>query len=195
MRKINDWENVQEAGEFESIKPGIYPIKILRVEDVTDKEYLLVEFDIVQGEFKGYFTKLAEQFPEQPYRGVAYRSYKATATKFFKAFITAVEKSNKGYHWNWDEKLLIGKFAVAVFGEEEYLNDKNELKVSTKCREIRSVEAYKNNDIKIPAIKRLASGQAPVKPADLPFAPAPAKNDVNPFADLVSDISNDDLPF
>ena len=31
------------------------------------------------------------------------------ALPFFKAFITAVEKTNAGYQWDWDEKKLIGK--------------------------------------------------------------------------------------
>ena len=36
---------------------------------------------------------------------------------FSEAFITAIEKTNPGYKWDWDEKKLIGKNVIAVFGE------------------------------------------------------------------------------
>lgn len=184
MRVINDWDNVQENSSFENIRVGAYAIRILRVEDVADKEYLKIEFDIAEGEYKGYFKKLAEQFPEQAWRGVCYRSYKSTATSFFKAFITAIEKSNPQYRWNWNEQTLIGKFGVGVFGEEEYLKD-NEIKVSVKCVEIRSLQALREGKIKIPAIKKYNGGQAPVKNEDLPFPDAAPQFDIN----------DEDLPF
>jgi hypothetical protein len=83
------------------------------------------------------------------------RSYKRTALSFFKGFITAVENSNPGYKWDWDEKKLVGKNVIAVFGEEEYLKD-GQVKTSVKLVEFRSLDAYKEGKIKVPEIKRLS---------------------------------------
>ena len=40
MKKINDWENIQENNEFAKLPAGAYVCKILKVEDVQNKEYL-----------------------------------------------------------------------------------------------------------------------------------------------------------
>ena len=59
MRQVN-LENVQEAGEFQRMPSGGYVCKITNVEDVpidpkTGKgDYLKIEYDICEGEFKDY---------------------------------------------------------------------------------------------------------------------------------------------
>ena len=78
-----------------------------------------------------------------------------TALSFFKGFITAVEKSNPGYHWDWDEKKLIGKNVIAVFGDEEYEDKNGNIKIGTKLVEFRSLEAYKEGKITVPPLKKL----------------------------------------
>ena len=44
---------------------------------------------------------------------------------------------------NWDERTLRNKLVGIVFGQEEYENQMGEVKLSTKARFIRSVEAVK----------------------------------------------------
>ena len=51
MKSI-DLTNVQEAGEFTRPAAGPYICGIVKVEDVADKEYLKVTYDIIEGEFK-----------------------------------------------------------------------------------------------------------------------------------------------
>ena len=51
MNKIN-WDEVQEASEFDNPKPGAYIATICRVEDVEEKEYLLIEWDFAEGAYK-----------------------------------------------------------------------------------------------------------------------------------------------
>ena len=114
-------------------------------------------------------------------QGTTYRSYKDSANRFFKAFITAIEKSNakSNYRWNWDEKSLIGKYFVAVFGEEEYEDQYGEVKVSVKVQDIRSIPALRENAIEIPPLKKLKK-----------------KSETKPATSYTSiNISDDDLPF
>lgn len=153
MKPIKEYELINEAGEYRRLPAGIYGAVITNVVDVPDKEYLEVYCDIAKGEYKDYFKTLVANGLKDTSRSI--RSYKTNALPFFKAFITAVEKTNPNYHWDWDEKKLIGKNVIAVFGEEEYLDNEGNVKVGTKVVEFRSLEAFKEGKIKVPELKKL----------------------------------------
>lgn len=188
MQEIKDFDKVEEKKNFEPLKAGPYVCKILRAVDVSDKEYIRVEFDITYGEHKGYFqalydaAKANDNGKEPKWRGTLIRSYKQGALPFFKAFITAVEKSNNGYKWNWDEKTLNGKTVIANFREEEYVNMQNERAVIVKPFEFRSTEAYKEGKIET----------APLLTLEKQKIPAPEKKEVVSVSQGVND---DILPF
>ena len=105
MKKLN-LGNVQEFKDFKSPKAGGYVCGIMRAEDFPDKEYLKVYYDIIEGEFKGYYTNLVKEVEKVKDIPFFFASYKDTALKFFKGTITAVEKSNKGFVWKDNEKDL-----------------------------------------------------------------------------------------
>lgn len=166
MKPIEGYELVNEAGELKTLPAGAFACKITDVIDVGEKEYLDVYFDIVEGEFKGYFTTLENNTGK--FYGRIVRSYKATALPFFKAFITAVEKSNPDYAWNWDEKGLVGKFCTVVFRDEEYVKD-GQVKVMAKAEEVRSLQALREGKIVIKPIKKLTPEEMPVSaPVEIP---------------------------
>ena len=160
MKPIREYELVNEAGEFKRLPAGIYGVKITNVVDVPDREYLEIYCDITEGEYANYFKSLvASGFKDS---SKTTRSYKMSALPFFKSFITAVERTNTGYHWNWDEKSLIGKNVMAIFGEEEYKDSEGNIKIATKVVEFRSLEAYQKGILKAPELKKLASNDTPV---------------------------------
>lgn len=174
MKPIQNYDLVNEAGEFKKLPAGIYGVKITNVVDKPENEYLEIYCDIVKGEYANYFKLLTENGLKDSSRTI--RSYKTNALPFFKAFITAVEKSNPDYKWDWDEKKLIGKNVIAVFGEEEYLGTDGSIKVGTKLVEFRSLEAFKQGIITVPPIKRLQ----------------PTSESAN--LDII-EVSDDELPF
>src|SRR5690554_4623694 len=103
MKDLN-LKEVIEAQEFKRVAPGGYICRITMVEDVTDKEYLLLEYDIAEGEFKDYYCSLYES---RGFWGAKFvKSYKEKALPFFKGMITAVERSNKGFKFDNDETKL-----------------------------------------------------------------------------------------
>lgn len=176
INKFKDWDTTPaEETSSKSLPVGNYVVRVQNVYDVPEKEYIRVEFDIVEGKFEGYFSNLFKNLGVWSNQGVKYASYKETATKFFRQFVTALEKSNKGYVWDWDESKWKGKLFVAVYGEEEYIDKNGDVKTSVKLRECRSIEALKNGEIKTPQLKKLATKpQAPVTDYtvnndDLPF--------------------------
>ena len=153
MKPIQGYDLVSEAGEFKSLPAGIYGVKITKVVDVPDKEYLEVYSDITKGEYKDYFKTAVENGLKDTSRCI--RSYKSSALAFFKGFITAVEKTNPGYSWDWDEQKLVGKNVMAVVGEEEYIDDAGTVKTITKIVEFRSLQAFQEGKIKIPELRKL----------------------------------------
>ena len=117
MRPI-DLSNVEEAKDFERVTPGGYVCGITNVKDVPAQEYLLIEYDIAEGNLKNYYRQLYEK--KDFWGGKFVKSYKEKALPFFKGFITAVENSNNGYKCNYDETTLKRKLIGLVFAEEEY---------------------------------------------------------------------------
>ena len=152
MKPIQGYDLINEAGEFKRLPAGIYPIVITNIIDRPEGEYLEIYVDIAKGDYKDYFKTAVENGLKDTSRSI--RSYKTNALPFFKAFITAIEKSNPGYQWDWDESKLIGKKAVGIFAEEEYLKD-GQVKLSTKLYEVRSFEAYQAGKLSVPPIKRV----------------------------------------
>lgn len=183
MKTIKDFDQVQEATEFPKVEPGPQIVQILSVEDVLDKEYLKIEFDIAHGDLKGEFKRLQEQFGDWPAQGTTYRSYKQKALPFFKKFIVAVEKSNSGFKFDFDEQKLVGKYFVANFGLEEYDNGE-EIKTSIKMQEARSIPAYKEGNIEAPKPK-LVSEEVRQKYA--------TSGTIHPDPEII--VPDDDLPF
>lgn len=182
MKPIEGYELVNEAGEYKPLPKGIYGVVITDAIDYSEKEYLEIHSDIVKGEYANYFKALVDAGLRDTSTHI--RSYKTKALPFFKAFITAVEKSNPGYKWDWDEKKLIGKKVIAVFGEEEYLANDGTVKVATRLVEFRSLQAYQEGRIKVPELKKLPADQVP--------APVPEQGSKN--LEMV-ELSDEDLPF
>lgn len=198
MKAISNFDKIQENGSFEKLPVGGYIVKILAVDDVPEKEYLKIFFDINEGEKKGFFTKAFKEDtrPEKkwPNAGSFIRSYKEKALPMFKGFTNAIENSNKNYSWNFDEKSLVNKVVGIVVGEEEYLNQKGQVRKRTYVSAVRSVDTIKKGDFTMPELKKLDAtkvstsqtkqddfvdpfaAQDNTKAASDPFASAPAQD-------------------
>ena len=88
-------------------------------------------------------------------------SIDGNSTPFFKGLITAIERSNPGFIWNWDENSLKGKLFGGVFGREEYMGTDGKPRWSCKVRFVRSVEGVE--DVSAPEDKPLSNH--PAQPA------------------------------
>lgn len=157
MKKI-DMTNVQEAGEFTTLPAGAYICIIRNVEDVEDKEYLKVTYDIADGEFKGYYDDIRSNHPDWEWSGAYVKSYKTKALPMFKRFCSAISKSNGNFIFdggavNSDEKSLIGKKLGIVLREEEYYSNSGDKK--TRLIVHREFPIDQLSAQKVPDIKRL----------------------------------------
>lgn len=198
MKKIENWENIKENSGFAKLPVGGYIVKILNVQDVPEKEYLKISFDINDGEQKGFFAKAFKEDTRSdkkwPNAGSFIRSYKTTAAPMFRGFTNAIENSNKGYKWDFDEKSLVNKVCGIVVGLEEYVNQKGQVRTRTYVSAVRSVDTIKKGEFTVPELKKLDAtkvsssqtkhddfvdpfaAQDNTKAASDPFASAPAQD-------------------
>ena len=192
MKKV-DMTNVKEAGDFSRPAAGAYICAITKVEDFPEKEYLRVQYDIIDGEYRGYYSDLRKQYPDSPWLGAYVKSYKPKALPMFKRFCSAVSKSNGGFVFdgnavNADEKTLVRKKIGLVLGEEEYYGNDGELKTRLYvAREFPTIDLPAQ---KVPALKKIKE--------DSPAAPTTAAAPADPALDgflNIPDGMDEELPF
>ena len=157
MKRI-DMSNVVEAGTSNRLPAGAYICCITDVEDVSDKEYLKVTYDICEGDYKWYFGAIRSDHPDWKWVGAYTKSYKTSALPMFKRFCTAVSKSNgkfvfDGNAVNADEETLVGKKIGLVLREEEYYS--NDGNVRTRLIVHSEFPIGKLADQKVPDVKKL----------------------------------------
>lgn len=156
MSKKVNWNNVEASTEFAKVVPGGYICGITAVKDVEEKEYFLIEFDIADGEFKGYYKDL---YDAKGFWGASFvKSYKDKAQSYFKSFLDAVAASNKGFDvskYDGDPNKLKGKYIGLVLAEEEYKAKDGSTKERLYVSDILPVSKIQSGDYVVPALKPL----------------------------------------
>ena len=214
MNKPQDFDNVQEYGNFIPLPPGGYVCRILRVEETTAQSsgapMLKIGLEIEEGEYKGYYrrsfdedTRRDKKWPCIVNQLVYDTNGSNTTNRGFKTFVTAVQKSNPGFTVQWGPNFAAcfkNKVVGGVFRREQYKAQDGKLRFSTKCAWFRSVDEIRKG-IDVPEDKLIAdnnqnkgysSGYSPNVdvPYDDPFAPpqqnaAPQAN--APLPDTLAD--------
>lgn len=206
--KNYDTEPIVMIGEYETLEPGGYICKILNAEvslSKTGKQMLTLSYDIAEGEKKDYFKKQYEANTNEnkKWKGKYWQLVEGESTKYFKGMIKAIEDSNPGFKFNFNENELKGKYFGGIFGREEFYNIiKEEYQFSTKLTWIRSVDTIRNGNFKIPNDKLIEHKENNNKEQtsyyteevdndnDLPF------NNKEQTSYYVEEVDNDDdLPF
>lgn len=151
MNKIPAYATTQAAKEFNRMPAGGYVCIIKKVEDHPEKEFLSIEVDVADGEYKNYALDTMERAGFWPLK--FNRFYGAKSLKFFKAFIEAIEQTNNRYTWNWDEQSLVNKGIGIVFQDEEY--EKKDGRIGTRLTPYLFTTAtrIREHDFVVPAPK------------------------------------------
>lgn len=143
MKAFTDYDDAKKAAQNTGgakLPAGAYVCKIMgvRYEEGQDgkSDVLVLQFDITEGEQKDFFKKQyeANTADDKKWKG-SVRIYVPTddgsekdswTKRSFAGWIDAVEKSNSGYSWAWDENTLKNKAIGIVFGETgTVINGKN----------------------------------------------------------------------
>lgn len=165
LRKPTDWDKIEgiEYGDYETLELGGHEVVIKNAYEYTGQTgttSLKVEVDISgidkqAGYYQKQYDSNISSDRKWPSSACKYISLKedANCVALFKGFTTAVENSNPGYKWNFDEKTLIGKKLCGVFGLEEFEKQDGTIETTVKLTQFRSLDKLK--DVKIPKVKLL----------------------------------------
>ena len=170
---------------------------VARIMDAREQEYdwgavLVISFDILEGEHKDFFKTdyRNQQVEDKKWRGV-YRLREpkddgserdAWSKRTFGNAMWAVESSNPGYHWDWNEAGLKGKTVGVLFRNREWEMNGN-TGWTTECCALTDADSIRENRYTMPKDKPLQN------------RPTPASAPVSANFEEVAIESDDDLPF
>ena len=169
------------AGESKKLPAGNYVCKILGLnvqKSKTGRDMLVVQFDISDGDYKNFYqdkyNSAKNSGQDAKYGGVLYRLMDGDNTKYYKGFLSCIEKSNNikidGEN-GFDSSLLIGKIFGGRFGEEEYEYN-GDIKTYVKLRYVVDVDSLEKQPIlnvkKLQMVDSYYSSE-PVSEDNLPF--------------------------
>ncbi|MDO5547716.1 MAG: hypothetical protein Q4F79_04435 [Eubacteriales bacterium] len=190
MKAYSGFKAQKASSGFPELPAGGYVCKIIsaRDEEGTYGEQLVIAYDVTEGEYKGFWKSAydADTRNDKKWGGVCYirvpdETDEAWMRRAFENFIYAVEESNPGYHWDWNEGGLKGRSVGIIVGEKEKLSkDGTQVFTNTVARGTASVDDIRNSDFKIPKKKELKN-----KP----------KASAAPTGFTEMDDSDDELPF
>ncbi|MBQ7563614.1 MAG: hypothetical protein IJT16_06450 [Lachnospiraceae bacterium] len=172
IKQFKDYANTKAYGNFQALPKGGY---VARIMGATLKEnrigqYVQVAMDIAEGEYKGFFTR---DYQEQTGEDKKWRcnyllnvpvddgSERDGWTKRrFKTFTEALEESNPGYVFDWEESKFKGLLVGALFNERQYEKNDGTIGTATNLAQVISVDKVRNGDFTLPKDKLLSGSSS-----------------------------------
>lgn len=167
IKRFGSYEKTQAYKDFEQLPKGGYILKIMGA-DVCENsvgQYVKISCDIAEGDYKDFYSKeyRAQQTEDKKWHcnyllnvpkddGTEKDGWTA---RRFKTVIEALEESNSGYHFDWDERKFKGKLIGGLFNEREYEKNDGTVGRATNLAQLCAVEKIREGKFKIPADKVL----------------------------------------
>ena len=170
IKKFNDYEQTKSYGSFEQLPKGGYVMQIKGVEKRTNQrgEYLFISGDIYEGDYMQFFTReYKNQQSEDKKWHCNYLLNIPTddgseqdgwTKRRFKTFTEALEDSNEGYHFDWDEQRFKGMLIGGLFNEREYQSQKGDIRKATNWAGVIAVDKIRSGDYTLPNDRLLDRG-------------------------------------
>lgn len=190
MKPISGFKSEALTNGYPMLPKGLYiaTIKDVRVEGSAPDQQLVIRLDISEGEYTGYYTNRYKNDSqsnsrfEVKYKG-DYRLQIPDADntkrehydwdyKTFQGAVWAIEDSNDGYHWDWNEAGLKGKAVGINVRQGEYNGSPY-----TKIGRLESVKMIRAGKVKVmrdmaarqDAGTAAAGALTPVEDVEIPF--------------------------
>ena len=180
-------------GAYEQLPAGPYVAKItnVKIDGVEPDQSLVLRLEVLEGEYKDYFSKRYQHdkdnggMYEAKYKG-DYRlripnpantksKYPDSDKRRFNDAIWRIERSNEGYHWDWNEKGLIGKVVGMSMQDDEYNGNQftriGRLEVAQDVRNgiVGIMKPRKRQETTTEAVGFTSSGFTAVENVEVPF--------------------------
>jgi len=197
MKQIKDFKNVQGYSEYKALPKGAYVLKIMQAVPGNNdfNSWIEVSFDIAEGEYKDFYMQdwKNQTGEDKKWRGT-YRLYETKddgseqdmwRARTLKTFTTALEESNAGYHWDWDESKWKGLFVGGLFRNEQYQKNDGTIGNTVRMSRATTVECVRTGDYRLPN-DRLVEASASTASTTVPG--------INDFVRVADEI-DEELPF
>ena len=189
IEKFKDFDSVKSYGDFRQLPKGGYVlvIKNASIEQNTNGKYIRISCDIAEGDYKDFFIAdyRAQNGEDKKWRCNYLLNIPKDdgserdgwAKRSFKTFTDALEDSNSGYHFDWDEQKFKGKLIGGLFNIRQYKSRNGDVRESTNLKRICTVAMIREQTYKLPNDDLLkeertaSSGDAPWM--DIPETEAP----------------------
>ena len=168
INQFKDYAQTKGYGDYTPLQKGGYVIQIKSATAKTNSvgQYVEIAFDIAEGEFANYYTKdyQNQTGEDKRWHGNFFLnvpkddgSEKDGWTKrSFKSFTEALEASNPGYKFDWDEQKFRNLYIGGLFNEQEYRKRDGSIGRSTNLARVTTVEKIRTGNYKLPEDKLLA---------------------------------------
>lgn len=193
IKRFGSYEKIQAYKDFEQLPKGGYILRIMGAEVCENSrgQYVKISCDVNEGEYKDFYAKeyRAQQTEDKKWHcnyllnvpkddGTEQDGWTA---RRFKTVIEAIEESNSGYHFDWDERKFKGKLIGGLFNEREYEKNDGTVARVTNLAQLCTVEKIREGKFKIPADKVLKDkSQQPASNDDFMTLPEGADEEL-PF--------------
>lgn len=157
--KIGNWTTVDAAGlGGETLEAGAYVVRVQKVIDHPEEEYIDLVIDIAEGEHANMYAGLSDA---DDWRHTYRRYYSDKSASFFKQFLEALEISNRGqfdiatWERQCNEQQFVGLELGVIFQKVLYTkkSGKNAGKDGWRLNWFASIPAQdvRNGEYKVPA--------------------------------------------
>jgi len=161
IKHFGDYDKVQGYQDRPQLPVGGYVMRIMGAEVKENRigQYVQVSMDIAEGQYKDFF---AEDYRAQDTDKKWHCNYLLNVPlddgsekdgwtkRRFKTFTEALEASNAGYHFDWDEKKFKGLMIGGLFNTREYKTNDGRRGKSTNLAQVCSVDKIRTGKFKIP---------------------------------------------
>lgn len=184
MRPYNGYQARKSAGPREILPAGGYVCRIDGAKEETyqtrvgEMRVLVLAVEVVEGPYAGFFKKDfdANTREDRKWRGTFRLNVPkddgsemdAWTKTAFDNFAWAVQESNPGYVWNWDERTLKGKGLGVLWRNKEWEKDGKSGWTTEACAAA-SVQEIRENKFKVPKDKPLKKKSVDAAPAESAF--------------------------
>lgn len=194
IKHFGDYDKVQGYQDRPQLPVGGYVMRIMGAEVKENRigQYVQVSMDIAEGQYKDFF---ADDYRAQDQNKKWHCNYLLNVPlddgsekdgwtkRRFKTFTEALEASNDGYHFDWDEKKFKGLMIGGLFNIREWKTDDGQRGRSTNLAQVCSVEKIRTGKYKLPKDQLLKDSDS----AD--------SSSTNTTSGGFTVVHDDDLPF
>lgn len=171
IKRFGDFDKVQGYQDRRQLPVGGYVMRIMGAEIKENRigQYVQVSMDVAEGDFKDFFADDYRSQDGTQRARVWHCSYLLNVPtddgserdgwtkRRFKTFTDALEASNEGYHFDWDERRFKGLLIGGLFNLREWERD-GRRGMSTNLAQVCDVEKIRSGRFKLPKDQLLGDG-------------------------------------